>query len=69
MRKRIDTTGYDTDKGLLPGYLRLYEEYFEPLVHKNIKLLELGVERGGSLLLWRDYFEKGIIVGLAHRED
>jgi len=64
MSKRIDTTGYDTDKGLRPEYLRLYEECFEPFVDKDIKLLELGVDRGVSLLLWRDYFEKGIIVGL-----
>lgn len=64
MTKRIDTTGYDTDKGILPQYLKIYEEYFEHLVSKDIKLLELGVAEGGSLLLWRDYFEKGIIVGL-----
>ena len=64
MSKRIDTTGYDTDKGLRPEYLRLYEECFEPFVDKDIKLLELGVAGGGSLLLWRDYFERGTIVGL-----
>jgi hypothetical protein len=64
VRKRIDATGYDTDKGQNPDYLRLYEEYFAPLVDKDIKLLELGVAHGGSLLLWRDYFERAIIVGL-----
>jgi hypothetical protein len=64
MRKALNTTGYDTDKGLLPDYLRLYEEYFDHLVSKRIVLLELGVARGGSLLLWRDYFEKGTIVGV-----
>jgi hypothetical protein len=29
-----------------------------------VKLLELGVNQGGSLLLWRDYFPKGLIAGL-----
>ncbi|GAG88687.1 unnamed protein product, partial [marine sediment metagenome] len=70
MRKRLDAQGYDSDKGDLFWY---YEEYFEPLVDQEIKLLELGVGKGGSLLLWRDYFEKGIIVGLdmnrVHIED
>jgi SAM-dependent methyltransferase len=73
MRKRIDATGYDSDKSELPHYLRNYEECFEHLVGEEIKLLELGVGKGGSLLLWRDYFEKGMIIGLdinpVHIED
>jgi SAM-dependent methyltransferase len=62
--KRLDATNYDTDKAQHTHYLRNYEEYFQPLIDKDIKLLELGVYKGGSLLLWRDYFEKGVIVGL-----
>jgi len=64
MRKMIDPTGYDTDKGVLPHYLRIYEECFEPLLAKDVRILELGINNGGSLLLWRDYFEKGTIAGL-----
>ena len=64
MSKRIDATGYASDKAAHPHYLRNYEKFFEHLVGKEIRLLELGVDKGGSLLLWRDYFEKGIIVGL-----
>jgi len=64
MQKRLDATGYNTDKGFRQDYLRLYEDIFDPLVDKDIVLLELGVEKGGSLLLWRDYFEKATIVGL-----
>lgn len=60
----IDASAYDTDKAVHPHYLRRYEEYFRPLLDKEITLLELGVYRGGSLLLWRNYFEKGLIVGL-----
>jgi len=55
---------YDTDKAVHTHYLRNYVEHFEPSIEKEIKLLELGVLRGGSLLLWRDYFPKGHIVGL-----
>ena len=63
MRKVIDAKPYDSDKSQT-FYLEIYEEYFEPFVNKEMKLLELGVYKGGSLLLWRDYFEKGTIVGL-----
>jgi SAM-dependent methyltransferase len=60
----IDASRYDTDKSQHQHYLRRYEEYFRPLVGADIRLLELGIFHGGSLLLWRDYFEKGLIVGL-----
>jgi len=57
-------SSYDTDKTENKGYLQHYEEYFAPLYGRDIKLLELGIYHGGSLLLWRDVFEKGTIVGL-----
>jgi hypothetical protein len=53
---------YDTDKHQL--YLNNYVRHFQHLAHQHIKLLELGVLNGGSLLLWRDYFQDGQIVGL-----
>jgi SAM-dependent methyltransferase len=58
-----DSTQYDTDK-LDLTYLENYAEHFRPLLGKEVKLLELGVFKGGSLLLWRDYFKSGTIVGL-----
>ena len=63
-RKPIDAGKYDTDKAEHPHYLQRYEDYFRPLLDKDVRLLELGVYKGGSLLLWRDYFERGLIVGL-----
>jgi len=63
MRKKLTADGYKTDKGT-NDYLKQYEEYFYGLVEHEIKLLELGVREGGSLLMWRDYFDKGTIVGL-----
>jgi SAM-dependent methyltransferase len=62
--KVLDASGYDTDKAVNVHYLRNYEALFSPLVHKDIRLFELGVRRGGSLLLWRDYFPQGMIAGL-----
>jgi hypothetical protein len=63
-KKPLNASSYDTDKAQHAHYLEHYEEYFRPFVGKPIKLLELGVYKGGSLLLWRDYFEAGLIVGL-----
>jgi len=63
MRKKIDPKGLNTY--YKEGYrLQIYEECFEPLIGKEISLLELGVADGKSLLLWRDYFEKARIAGL-----
>lgn len=64
MAKKTLDAAYDTDKAEHSHYLRNYEEYFQPLVDQEVKLLELGVYKGGSLLLWRDFFTKGFIVGL-----
>jgi hypothetical protein len=41
MRRKLDATGYDSDKSENTHYLRNYEEFFEHLVDKEIKLLEL----------------------------
>jgi len=56
-------TQYDSDK-ITNGYLRWYDPMFEPWVNKKINLLELGVYKGGSLLLWRDYFPYATVVGI-----
>lgn len=64
MKGTLDASKYDTDKAVHTHYLRNYEEYFRPLRGRDVRLLELGVLKGGSLLLWRDYFERGVIAGL-----
>ncbi|HYO99197.1 MAG TPA: hypothetical protein VER76_03195 [Pyrinomonadaceae bacterium] len=65
MLELADIAGrYDTDKAVHTHYLRNYEHYFEPLRREPVRLFELGIKEGGSLLLWRDYFERGLIVGL-----
>ncbi len=53
---------YDTDKS--DEFLRNYERAFAPFRDMPIDLLELGVLKGGSLLLWRDYFTRGRIFGI-----
>lgn len=67
MRSReLDLSRYDTDK-VANRYLDHYDPVFAPLVHEKISLLEIGVYKGGSLLLWQDYFPRGNIVGIDSR--
>jgi len=53
---------YDTDKS--EQYLAMYDQFFSKFKTDKINLLELGVYKGGSLLLWRDYFVNGRIAGI-----
>ena len=53
-----------TDKHLpYHTYLGFYEDEFKKY-RKNVKLLEIGVWRGGSVYLWTKYFDKYKIDGL-----
>ncbi len=56
---------YDTDKGpKLHYYTGHYREAFAPIRTEPITLLEIGINRGGSLQMWRSYFRKARIVGI-----
>jgi hypothetical protein len=55
---------YDTDKSESHGYLSDFEEVFGGRRTEPTAILELGVFRGGSLQMWRDYFAGGPVVGL-----
>ncbi|MFN2530016.1 MAG: hypothetical protein ABR555_01835 [Pyrinomonadaceae bacterium] len=63
-KKQLEASRYNTDKAIHTHYLRSYEQFLQPYLDKDIRLLELGVYKGGSLLMWRDYFQRGLIVGL-----
>lgn len=45
-------------------YLREYGSLFEPLRFSPIRLLELGVHQGASMILWENYFPLATVVGL-----
>ncbi|MCK5354826.1 MAG: class I SAM-dependent methyltransferase [Methyloprofundus sp.] len=62
-RPGLDLNKYNTDK-ISNNYLDSYDPVLEPWVGKNINLLELGIHKGGSLLLWHDYFPSSKIVGI-----
>lgn len=45
-------------------YLDVYENLFQQIRDENVCLLEIGVQNGGSLQIWKKYFEKAkVIVG------
>jgi len=46
------------------GFLEIYDKYFKDYQDKKIKILEIGVDKGASLRIWREYFSKAIICGL-----
>ena len=54
---------YDSDK-ITNCYLERQDLILEPWLNKKIVLLELDVHKSGSLLLERDYFPQGTIVGV-----
>lgn len=59
--------GIGTDKEFIYDHhyvSSFYDEHFIKYKDKPINLLEIGVQYGGSLLLWNDYFQNGTIYGV-----
>jgi hypothetical protein len=55
---------YGCDKGYRHGYERLYEPIFEPVRDGGIRILEVGVGKGASIMAWLDYFAHPGIVAI-----
>lgn len=59
---------YRTDKNCVHSYIRhFYEDRFRDLRDSTRSLLEIGVEDGGSLCMWREYFQNARIVGVDNK--
>jgi cephalosporin hydroxylase len=61
----VDSNGWPTtDKGLFHDYLEAYytEEFANP--ERVTSVLEIGVQNGGSLILWHEGFTNAKIVGI-----
>lgn len=52
------------DKGTDHSYIEVYEELFKDMRFTAKNVLEIGVQYGASLRMWRDYFEKAKIFGI-----
>jgi len=54
-----------SDKGTSHSYIEVYDRLFAPFQKRQpIRMLEIGLCRGGSLRMWRDYFDKSEIHGI-----
>lgn len=62
---------FKTDKGAIKhSYTDIYARYLEPLRHKSIRLLEIGVACGSSLKMWSKYLgPSSTIVGVDIRQE
>ncbi len=56
--------GRDTDKNTDHSYGPVYEKLLAPFRESADVVLELGVDKGGSLRVWHDYFVKALIIGV-----
>lgn len=56
---------YETDKSSIGhNYVKYYEQFFSSLREASINLLEIGIYKGGSLRMWKDYFQNSNIHGI-----
>ena len=54
---------YKSDK-IEHGYIEIYESYFEKIRDEKLKIFEIGIADGKSLLTWADYFKNSTIIGI-----
>jgi len=56
---------FNTDKSTRThGFTKHYELYFEAIRNSPLKILEIGVQSGASLRMWKHYFPNAQIIGL-----
>ena len=59
----MDYSKYTTTK-INFGYMPIYEELFKELFNEPINILELGVNKGSSILIWKKMFPKATIFAI-----
>ena len=53
-----------TDKDTFHSYIEMYERFLAPLIDKAAVVAEVGIQYGGSMLLWQDYLPKAKFIYL-----
>lgn len=69
LRELDEANRYDTDKfGRCPinrhDYCDAYEWHFSRYRYEKFNFWEIGVDRGGSLKVWVDYFPNATVIGI-----
>jgi 23S rRNA U2552 (ribose-2'-O)-methylase RlmE/FtsJ len=52
------------DKGSNHTYIEIYHDLFKDRRFEKLNLLEIGVQYGSSMKMWKEYFENSTIYGL-----
>ena len=60
--------GLHTDKARKHSYETVYPKYFENIRNDVKEMCDLGICRGGSLILWEEYFPNAMITGIDIQE-
>ncbi|MDH5621038.1 MAG: class I SAM-dependent methyltransferase [Gammaproteobacteria bacterium] len=61
----FDIFSADTNVHKWHHYFDIYTKHFEAYRHRPVRMLEIGVFRGGSLRMWKEYFHPdSVIVGI-----
>jgi len=55
---------WGTDKGTVHSYIKIYEWFFSPVREKVERVLEIGIQTGASLQMWREYFPRAEVHGV-----
>jgi hypothetical protein len=55
---------HHSDKGTSHSYISVYEQILAPYINKKINFLEIGVNKGYSMLTWQKYFTNATFYGI-----
>jgi SAM-dependent methyltransferase len=62
------STGETSDKGTVHCYIdEWYSNEFTPIKNEELLILEIGVNKGDSIILWRDWFVNSKIFGIDNK--
>lgn len=61
--QELNSRGYGSDKGDVHSYIDVYEEILAPYRATAKNILEIGIFKGHSMLLWEEYFS-GTVHGI-----
>jgi cephalosporin hydroxylase len=53
-----------TDKDTFHSYIEMYEQFLAPLTDRSAVVAEIGIQYGGSMLLWQDYLPRAKFIYL-----
>lgn len=62
--KEIHKDSGGGDKGTVHNYIPYYEELLRPYKYLHLNILEIGVYRGESIKMWKEYFPNSNIYGI-----